>query len=650
MLRLLLSLMLVAALHSPTFAAEPFARQGELDLAGRSRDWTVPVRLDGEWEFYWGRLLAPEDFHTPRPPEKTGYLTLPATWNDFRLNGARLGASGCATLRLRILAGPGRRELALRLFDVASAYRLWLNGRPLAASGRVGTGAATEVPAPSVCIARFPSTGEPLELVLQVSNYHYRDGGVASSILLGDASVIEAGQIRRWAMALFFIGSLMVMGVYHLVLYFFRRKNVAPLYFGCYCLLWTGTFLASNTADWSIRLFFPEIPAPFLIRVDLICFFLSVPVGYSFFRSLYPREFSVLGLRFSQIMAALFSAGVLLLPPLALSKLVPLYYAGTALLIPYSLAMLARAKLSRREGATFILVGFLILGLVGLNDMLYDLHLIRSLFLIPVGMFVFILFQAFALSLRFSRAFSAVERLSGELEGKNSSLEEEMAERIRLERKIVMISEEERRSISHNLHDGLCQQLTGARLRCSVLERKLAAAGEDTAELRQLSSLLEESVDHAYDLSRGLWPVEHDPRGMSPSLEELTRRFAESTGIAIEFRQERACVSCANEQVTHLYRIAQEAITNAVKHARPSRITVAFNCLNGGVITLAVSDNGIGRGQAARSKGGLGLGIMSHRAKMIGGSLHIGDAVGGGTVVTCTVPCETAAGEGAQDG
>lgn len=649
MLRVVFCLVLVVMLHAPAFADAPFARQGGLDLAVRSQDWATPVRLDGEWEFYWGQLLAPENFRGPRVPEKTGYLTLPSSWNDFKLNGKKLGGTGYATLRLRILPGPGERELALRLLDLSSAYRLWLNGRPLAASGRVGTSAVTEVPSPSVAVARFQSTGEPLELILQVSNYHYREGGVASSILLGDAGVIEAAQIRRWAMAFFFIGSLLVMGVYHLVLFFFRRKNVSPLYFGCYCLLWMATFLASNTADWSIRLFFPEIPAPILINVDLICFFLSVPVGYGFFRSLYPQEFSVLGLRFSLLMTALFLAGALFFPSLALSKLVPVYYASSSLLILYSLVMLAKAKLRGREGATFILVGFLILGLVGLNDMLYDLHLIRSTYLIPVGMFVFILFQAFALSLRFSRAFSAVERLSGELEDKNSSLEEEMAERIRLERKIVMISEEERRSISHNLHDGLCQQLTGARLRCSVLERKLAGAGEDTTELRQLSSLLEESVDHAYDLSRGLWPVEHDPRGMSPSLEELTRRFAESTGIAIEFRQERECASCANEQVTHLYRIAQEALTNAVKHARPSRITVAFNCLGGNLISLVVSDNGIGRGQAARSKGGLGLGIMSHRAKMIGGSLQIEDAAEGGTVVTCTVPCENGTTEGGRD-
>lgn len=105
---------------------------------------------------------------------------------------------------------------------------------------------------------------------------------------------------------------------------------------------------------------------------------------------------------------------------------------------------------------------------------------------------MFIMSQAFALSLRFSRAFASVERLSVELENKNTALEDEIAERAKLEREIVTVSEEERRRLSHHLHDGLCQQLTGARLRCSVLERKLGPQQTGGDEFAQLTNLLEE--------------------------------------------------------------------------------------------------------------------------------------------------------------
>jgi Signal transduction histidine kinase len=286
------------------------------------------------------------------------------------------------------------------------------------------------------------------------------------------------------------------------------------------------------------------------------------------------------------------------------------------------------------------------MGATGINDMLYDLQMIQSVYLIHIGMFVFIFFQAIALSIRFSRSFHAVEQLSCELSGKNRDLEEEMAERTRLEREIVNISEEERRSISHQLHDGLCQLLTGVRLHFSSLRRQLSDADRQKPEVAEVSSLLEESVNHAYDLSRGLWPVEHDSNALSPSLEELTRRLAESSGVVIEFNQQRGCRVCTNKGVTQLYRIAQEALTNAVKHARAGRIAVALQCQNRGELTLTVQDDGIGRDLAERTKGGLGMGIMQHRARLINAHLTVADAAGGGTLVSCTIPCDLETTEG----
>jgi signal transduction histidine kinase len=394
----------------------PLARHGVLDLSGWDLEKDGPVDLAGEWEFYWERLLTPEDFHRARLPLKTGYLTLPSAWNGFELQGKKLGGTGYATLRLRIIPGPGQPDLALRLFNVASAYRLWLNSKPFAASGVVGRQAAAEIPNQSILLPQFHQEGSPMELVLQVSNYHYRQGGVISAIQLGPQDLLAAGHLRKWGLALFFAGSLLVMGVYHLVLFWFRRTNRAPLYFGFYCLLWLGNFVASDASEWVIRLFLPQLSTPLLERLNLICFFLSVPVGYLFFRSLYPEEFSTLILRATEALAAGFVLAAIFTSTLALTTALPFYYLASLLLILYCLAMLLRARRKGREEATFLLAGFFILGLAGVNDMLFDLEAIRSVCLIQVGMFIFILFQAFALSRRFSRAFSSVERLSAELE------------------------------------------------------------------------------------------------------------------------------------------------------------------------------------------------------------------------------------------
>jgi signal transduction histidine kinase len=620
----------------------PVAEKGVLDLSGWDMDRDGPVGLDGEWEFYWMALYAPKDFQTAAPPSPTGYLRLPLDWDETRGDGRDSGGTGYVTLRLRILPGPLARALCLRIFDVKSAYALWLDGKLLAASGTVGTSPETEIPNPSVLLPTFQSDGRPLELVLQISNHNYLEGGVLLPLRLGPAERMRAEQATIWGVAGFFAGSLLVMGIYHLVLSVFRNKYYSPLYFGLYCLLWAGNYVCSDSSDWFVRLLFPQVTASWLDKAALSCFFLSVPVGYLFFHSLYPREFSGRILRFSLVLAAGFCAVAAFGSSLALSTALPIYYLVSAVLIFYCMVMLHRAHRRGREGAVFILAGFFILGLTGLNDMLFDRGLIHSMPLVQVGLFIFILFQSFALARLFSRAFTAIEGLSTELENKNVALEKEMIERTKLAGEIVNVSEDERRRLSHDLHDGLCQQLTGARLRCLVLERGAAGERDTAGELAALSSLLEDVVSEAYDLSRGLWPVEHDPLGAGPSLEELARRMSESSGVAIEFSRELICAECAGQHIVQLYRIAQEATTNAVKHAKPRRIEISLRCEHGNRLTLAVRDDGIGRGAAAQSKkGGLGLRIMAHRARVIGGELTIADAEDGGTVVTCRLLCKT---------
>ncbi|WP_246287702.1 sensor histidine kinase [Desulfolutivibrio sulfoxidireducens] len=152
----------------------------------------------------------------------------------------------------------------------------------------------------------------------------------------------------------------------------------------------------------------------------------------------------------------------------------------------------------------------------------------------------------------------------------------EMDERTRLEREIVNVSEEERRRVSHDLHDGLCQQLAGARLRCAALERRPIVERDVATEVAEISLMLKDSVSQAHDLSRGLWPVEHGPGDTGPSLAELARRMDESSGVRIGYVENLACVPCRNEHLVQFYRIAQEAVANAVKHAKPGRITITL--------------------------------------------------------------------------
>lgn len=610
-----------------------------MDLSAWNFDVNGPVDLNGEWEFYWQQLLSPEEFRSEDLPSDGLFLSFPSSWRHLKPQGKSLSRRGYATFRLKVLVGTPGRELALHLGNIRSAYRIWVDNKLLVENGTVGRTVAEEVPGQSVKQVKIPAVNHQLEVVLQISNHHYRDGGVISAIQIGPADTLLAAQTRKWGTALFYAGSLLVMGLYHIVLYFFRRKDITPLYFGIYCLLWMAFFLVSQSGGLVVSLFTGKMPVWLFNRVDLIIVVLSVPFGYSFFCALYPDECWRFLQKTAWLMALGFMALGILATTFTFTSAIPLYFLFSFVMIACSLFMLIRAVQRGREGAVFILAGFAFLGYAGVNDMLNNMELIDSVSLIHIGMFIFVLFQAFALSLRYSNAFAVVERLSGELSDKNAVMEAEIAERNRLELEIVHVAEEARRRISYELHDGLCQQLTGARLRCLALERKTAEPEEMRTDLTQLGSLLEESVNQAYDLSRGLWPLELEADNVVRSLETLVFKLSRSSGITIDFSREGDCQQCTHAGMDKLCRIAQEAITNAVKHSRANRIAVALNCQRHRQIILTVEDNGVGITATAGTRGGLGMSIMSHRARIIGGTLSVSEAPGGGTLVTCTAPC-----------
>lgn len=648
LVRLVLIVLLSLWGYGVAVAADPVARDGVIDLSSVDLQKSGPIRLDGEWELYWKQLLTPVDFQREPLPVPSGFLTIPGAWNSFVLKGEKLGGAGHATLRLRILAGRNPQELTLRIGKQFSAYRLWANGVLLTQNGVIGSSASEETPHSAIRQPRLQLQGQPVDLLLQISNYHFREGGIISPITLGTVEQMEPVQMRRWALALICVGSLLVMGFYHIGLYCVRRKDSAPLYFGIYALLWATCSLTSNTTDWAINLLLKE---PFVLSSNLVAdvtFLLSLPFGYAFLRTLYPVEFSSRLQTLAAVVVLLFSISELTGLTAEYPGVVHLLYLFVLALIAYCVVMLLRALYKGREAALLMLSGFAALGAAAINDMLFDLQIIDSIYLIHVGMFVFTLFQATALSHRFSLSFSAVERLSEELADKNRTLEDEMAERTRLEQKVVDISEDERRCISHELHDGLCQQLGAARLRFFVLRQKLRVTPDEQDELAQLSALLDESTNHAYNLSRGLWPVEPGLPGTIPSLEKMVRSLSESSGTAIEVTRKLRCKNCRNRHIVQLHRIAQEAITNAVKHANADLITVSFDCL-GDSMVLSVRDNGVGKSSAPPSSGGLGTAIMHHRAKIISGSLQIIDIESGGTAVVCRVACDERGGWGNED-
>jgi PAS domain S-box-containing protein len=215
---------------------------------------------------------------------------------------------------------------------------------------------------------------------------------------------------------------------------------------------------------------------------------------------------------------------------------------------------------------------------------------------------------------------------------------EDITDRRQLEREILEISDREQARIGQDLHDGLCQQLVSLGFDNHSLEQQLGARTlPEAATAEKMGRVIDEAITEARALSRGLFPVQLEADGLSLALQQLAAGVCTRTRVKCRLDCPQPVSVCDNAVATHLYRIAQEAVNNAIKHSRAGSILIQLKT-NRNRIELKISDDGIGITDSLPSTGGMGLHIMNYRAQAIGGTLSIERADGHGTIVSCFAP------------
>ena len=215
----------------------------------------------------------------------------------------------------------------------------------------------------------------------------------------------------------------------------------------------------------------------------------------------------------------------------------------------------------------------------------------------------------------------------------------DLTDRKQLEEKILHISEEEQHRIGQDIHDDLCQQLAAIGCLAKVAHQQLIKAKRSEADsLEEIVQLVTQANGRARQMSRGLMPVVLDSAGLMAALRELAQGTERIFRVSCPFRCERPVQVMDNKVATQLFRIAQEAVANAIKHSHADRIEISLNRDNEQLV-LIIRDNGIGiPDNVTGRRTGMGLLTMSHRARMVGGSLTATSDEYGGTLVHCSVP------------
>ena len=281
----------------------PLARGGVLDLRGVDLDRVGVIDLDGEWQVYWRRLYTPQDFAPagvpdatpPQPtiaspppessePAQPALFTMPATWNGWQYHGQPVGGFGYATFRLRILVPPDTARLALWIPNASTAYRLWANGEDVADSGSPGRTRETSRPHYVINTADVSVENGELDLLLQVSNFHHRRGGMWKSIKLGTPAQIERLDTTETLYDFLLLGSFLAALIYNVLLYTTRRSRGGGDAHGQVPLLMVVIFAATMlrvlvTGQILATRLIPALPWGVLLRLE----YLSVHVVFATF-------------------------------------------------------------------------------------------------------------------------------------------------------------------------------------------------------------------------------------------------------------------------------------------------------------------------------------------------------------------------------
>jgi signal transduction histidine kinase len=252
------------------------------------------------------------------------------------------------------------------------------------------------------------------------------------------------------------------------------------------------------------------------------------------------------------------------------------------------------------------------------------------------------LLSRFAVFIAVSYLVRALRTLHDDVEAlaeeRSAQLVSEIKARERLEQELVHISEREQRRVGHDIHDSLCQHLTGTAFAGQVLVETLRAQNSPSADsAARMVELIEEGIMLSRNMARGLHAVGRAGDGLMEALQDFAASTNELFKISCRFECPMPVLINDIHTAQHLYRIAQEAVGNAIKHGRARNIRIRLDMHKGGK-RLSIADDGIGRPPFSENRDGMGLRIMSYRADRIGASFSIRRRDPTGTVVVCLLP------------
>jgi hypothetical protein len=334
---------------------------GILDL--RSWDFTASPRLslDGEWKFYWNELLT---YQEAQKKQETFLISFSIPWNEKQEK--KLPAEGYATYTLQIYLPKPTPRLAIEAPTFYTSYELIINDKVISENGKVGTDKDSSIPYWRSSLKEVEITGNTLNVVLHISNFHHSRGGANMPIHLGVSDSLHSNiTISTWVMKTLCL-SLLVIALFFLA---YKKNKKTALYFSAVCLSWLVRMLFSN--QYLFHDFF-EMKWEWAVRIEYLSFLSTAIFGALCIGSLYRPDTPIIMKYFLVIVNVGFVFLILISSPITFTNYVGLYLAVALLTVAFALFVVLRALVYDRAGVGFSVAGFILLAVMfGYNIIAY---------------------------------------------------------------------------------------------------------------------------------------------------------------------------------------------------------------------------------------------------------------------------------------
>lgn len=402
------------------------AKEGQLSLESKHLTGQKVVRLDGEWAFYWQQLLSTSEVVELNQQQEPQYIKVPSDWTDLTHEN-----EGFATYFLNVSIPEKYIGEAMGFYIPFqySSYTFWVDGERIASNGYVGVSKETSQPAFQKELVYYTPTKSEIQLTMNIANFEHLTGGANRQISFGTATAISDFYTDSVASTLFVSGGILMMGIYQISIFVFRRKERAFLYFGVLSVLIALRSLFVEPIY--IGELFPNFPWIWQHRIEHFIMYIGFSLYLLFLRHLYPREMRMWVLLPSIGIAVTLTWMTCFTQPVFYKLMFDWFVLFGAVIMIYTLFVLIMAVKNKRPTAVLnISAGVLFFLTIGYDSMI-SFDLLRGTGVATYGFFLYILVQSINLSRFVATKFNESESLASELTELNRTLDEKIDDRTR---------------------------------------------------------------------------------------------------------------------------------------------------------------------------------------------------------------------------